>query len=565
MSRILLALALSSSAAWALTAGAADSPDPYQVRTVCTAYPVNIGRRLAVTNGAELQQALDSATAGDTILLTPNASYIPTAPEGSFILRNRQVPAGQWIIVRSASAAFETRGSLPPGTRVSDANAPLMPQIRATKTNAAAIKTAAGARGYRLVGLDIGVDSNLQQLTNLVELGSGTDASIDVEPSDIIIDRSYLHGNDAGNFRRGVLLNGAGLAVIDSYVANFHDVNSDSQALGGSNGPGPFRIVNNYLEAASENIMFGGADPAVPNLVPSDIEVRRNLSTKRSSWQTAQIPVKNAFELKNARRVLVDGNTFEHVWVSGQDGTAILFKSVNQDGKCTWCVTEYVTFRNNIVRGAGNGLVVNAAETGQRGLPLPQRANHVRLENVLFDDIGGSQWGGGGKLFRIFGGVTDVSITHVTSRTNGNGVLDPGDPSDSNPRLVFSYNIVERLNYGIGAGGDEGVKTLSRNFAPYTSKQNVLVNTSAAGSQVISDDALLARYPPTTWVAHGWADVGFQEGNSKLSKTSRFVAAGDDGKDIGADMDAIAGAHAVSARGGDGCGPQAVARPRVGR
>ena len=169
------------------------------------------------------------------------------------------------------------------------------------------------------------------------------------------------------------------------------------------------------------------------------------------------------------------------MWVSGQDGTAILFKSVNQDGKCTWCVTEYVTFRNNIVRGAANGLVVNAAETGQRGLPLPVRANHVRLENVLFEDIGGSQWGGGGKLLRIFGGVSDVSVTHVTSRANGTGVLDPGDPSDSNPRLVFCYNIVERLNYGIGAGSDEGAKTLSRNFAPYTYKQNVLVNTSAGG------------------------------------------------------------------------------------
>ena len=565
MSRILLALFLSSSTVWALSTGSVDSTDPYQVRAVCTAFPISIGRRVAVSTGIELQQALDSATAGDTILLAPNVPYVPSAPEGSFILRNRQVPAGQWIVVRSASAAFDGRGAIPAGTRVNETNAPFMPQIRATKTNAPAIKAAPGARGYRLVGLDIGADSALQQLTNLVELGSGSDTSIDTEPSDIIIDRSYLHGNDAGNFRRGVLMNGAALAVIDSYVANFHDANSDSQALGGSNGPGPFRIVNNYLEAASENIMFGGADPSVPNLVPSDIEVRRNLSTKRLSWQTDHVPVKNAFELKNARRVLVDGNTFEHVWASGQDGTAILFKSVNQDGKCTWCVTEYVTFRNNIVRGAANGLVVNAAETGQRGLPLPARANHVRLENVLFEDIGGSQWGGGGKLFRIFGGVSDVSVTHVTSRTNGTGVLDPGDPSDSNPRLVFWYNIVERLNYGIGAGSDEGVKTLSRNFAPYTYKQNVLVNTSAGGGQAISDDALLGRYPATTWVAHGWGDVGFQEGNSKLAKISRFVHAGDDGKDIGADVDAIAAGQAASSRGGDGCGPQAIPRPRGGR
>jgi hypothetical protein len=558
--RTILAFLFSTSAAWALASAAAQAPDPYQVRTVCTAYPVNIGRRVAVSNGVELQQALDNATAGDTILLTPNAAY--TATDGSFVLRDRHVPSGQWIIVRSASAAFDNGGAVPRGHRASDANASLMPQIRATRANAAAIKAAPGARGYRLVGLDIGADSSVQQLTNLVELGSGADTTIDSEPSDVIIDRSYLHGNDSGNFRRGMLMNGAAMAVIDSTIANFHDANGDSQAIAGWNGPGPFRIVGNFLEAASENIMFGGTDPAVPNLVPSDIEVRRNLSTKRLEWQAAHVPVKNTFELKNARRVIVDGNTFEHSWVSGQDGTAVLLKSVDQEGKCTWCVTEYVTFRNNIVRGAAHGVVINAAETGQRGLAMPQLVNHVRFENVLFEDLGGSQWGGGGKLLRIFGGVSSASFTHITSRANPTGILDPRDTADANPDLMFAFNIVERSSFGIGAGGDEGVKTLSRNFTPYTYRQNVLVNTSADTSQSLSDSALAARYPSSTWVAHGWSDVGFEAGTSKLSKASRYAHAGDDGKDIGADIDAIMAAQVESVRGGDGCGPTAVARPR---
>jgi hypothetical protein len=521
---------------------------------------VNIGRRTAVSTGVELQQALDNAAAGDTILLTPNVTY--TAPDGSFTLRDRHVPSGQWIIVRSASAAFDNGGAVARGRRATDANAPLMPQIRATRPNAAAIKAAPGARGYRLVGLDIGADSSLQQLTNLVELGSGADTTVDSEPSSIIIDRSYLHGNDSGNFRRGVLMNGADMAVVDSYIANFHDANGDSQAIAGWNGPGPFRIVGNFLEAASENIMFGGTDPAVPNLVPSDIEVRHNLSTKRLDWQAAHVPVKNTFELKNARRVVVDGNTFEHSWVSGQDGTAVLLKSVNQEGKCPWCVTEYVTFRNNIVRGAAHGVVINAAETGQRGLTMPQLVNHVRFENVLFEDLGGSQWGGGGKLLRIFGGVASASFTHITSRANPTGILDPRDTADANPDLLFAFNIVERSSFGIGAGGDEGVKTLSRNFTPYTYRQNVLVNTSADTTQSLSDSALAARYPSSTWVAHGWSDVGFEAGTSKLSKTSRYAHAGDDGKDIGADIDAIMAAQVESARSGDGCGPTAMPRPR---
>ena len=97
--------------------------------------------------------------------------------------------------------------------------------------------------------------------------------------------------------------------------------------------------------------------------------------------------------------VLVEGNIFENVWASGQDGTAIILKSANQEGRCTWCVTEYVTFRNNIVRAAAHCLLINAPEAGGRELPLPVRVNHVRIQNVLFDEIGWPPWGGG-KLFR---------------------------------------------------------------------------------------------------------------------------------------------------------------------
>jgi hypothetical protein len=533
----------------------ADIPaDPYQVKTVCTAPPVSIARRVDVANGAELQRAIDNAVAGDTILLAPGATYRSSAADGSFTLRNRGVLPGQWIVIRSNHSAFDPRASLGPGIRVSDANASFMPQIRAIK-NAPAIRAEAGARGYRLIGLDIGADPSVQSVINLVELGNATDTTVDTVPSDIIIDRSYLHGNDTGNFRRGVAMNGANLALLDSYVANFHDDDSDSQAVAGWNGPGPFKIVNNFLEAASENIIFGGGDPAIANLVPSDIEIRRNLSTKRLDWKAAKVAVKNAFELKNARRVIVEGNVFEHVWTSGQDGTAIVLKSVNQDGKCTWCVTEYVTFRKNIVRSAENGVVINAVETGKRGSPMPVAANHIRFEDVLFEDLTD-------KLLRIFGGATDLSFTHITSRSNPRGVLEPRDTQDSNPRFVFNFNIVERRLYGVGAGSNEGVKTLASNFSPYTYRQNIIVNTSAGTSQATSESALEQRYPATTWVLRSWNDVGFVPGTSKLATGSRYAHAADDGRDIGADIDAITAVQSGAGRSADGCGPIAVPRPR---
>src|SRR4029450_2191655 len=140
-------------------------------------------------------------------------------------------------------------------------------------------------------------------------------------------------------------------------------------------------------------------------------------------------------------------------------------------------------------RGAAHGLLINAAESGARGLPLPERANHIRIQNVLFRDIGGATWGGG-KLFRVFGGGSNVEIRHGTSTGNSPGILDPRSPSDLNPNLIFKYNIVERQYYGIGAGGDEGITTVTRNFAPYVYNQNVLVNTSRTTDQAITDAGL---------------------------------------------------------------------------
>jgi hypothetical protein len=212
------------------------------------------------------------------------------------------------------------------------------------------------------------------------------------------------------------------------------------------------------------------------------------------------------------------------------------------------------------VRNAAHGITINAAETGTGRAPLPPKANNIRIDNVLFDNIGGSQWGGGGKLLRIFGGVTDVSVTHITSRSNGNGILDPAG-GDANARFVFKYNIVERRYYGIGTGSDEGTKTLERNFGPYTYGYNVVVNTSGSTDQAISNRDLESRYPSRTWVVSGWSDVGFETGTSRLAAASRFIRAGDDGRDIGADVDAISRAQASGARVSDGCGePRAVPR-----
>jgi hypothetical protein len=255
---------------------------------------------------------------------------------------------------------------------------------------------------------------------NLIELGNRPASPAEL-PHHLIFDRVYVNGTPHVNLRRGIALNRAWTAIIDSAIADVHEVGADSQAIAGWDGPGPYKIVNNDLEGAGENVMFGGADPSIRDLVPSDIEIRRNRSFKPLAWRIGDPgyagrpwTVKNLLELKNARRVLIDGNLFEHNWAHAQAGTAIVFTVRNQDGTAPWSVVEDVTFTNNVVRHTGAGVGMHGID----GKPS-QPTKRILIKNNLFDDVSGARWGGGGRLFQAYNGITDLVIEHNTAFQDG--------------------------------------------------------------------------------------------------------------------------------------------------
>src|SRR3989442_11136381 len=190
-----------------------------------------------------------------------------------------------------------------------------MPKIVVGASSGHAIVAASGAHHFRLIGIELMAADGVTTF-DVVQLGTGSERSTDTLPHDIIIDRCYIHGLPGQAAKRGIALNGSRLAVIDSYLSEFKDQSQDTQAILGWNGPGPFKIVNNYLEAAGENVMFGGADPAIVNLVPSDIEIRHNHFFKPPSWRGAWAAVKKVFELKNARRPPLEANNFANNWLA---------------------------------------------------------------------------------------------------------------------------------------------------------------------------------------------------------------------------------------------------------
>ena len=200
-------------------------------------------------------------------------------------------------------------------------------------------------------------------------------------PSDLVIERSYVHGQSQSQVSRCIALNSARRsAVMDSYLHECHLNGFDSQAIMGWNGPGPFKISNNTLVGAGENIMFGGADPHISNLTPSDIEITRNYIYTPAAWKGVWTK-KNLFELKNAKRVLIQGNVLDGSWLDGQTGFAVVLKVSNQSGSCTWCQTSDLTFRNNIFRNIGAGFSIRgsrgaARSRGRTAVSCADRGQH---------------------------------------------------------------------------------------------------------------------------------------------------------------------------------------------
>src|SRR3989442_7755248 len=396
------------------------------------------GRVIAVPAGGNLQAALNDAQPGDVIDLPARAAFV-----GNFTLPNKSGAA--WITVRSSLYARLP----PPGSRVSPGDAVSMPKL-VTPTPVPALSTAPRAAHFRLIGIEITTTCPVH--FNLVLLESPRQTSIDAVPTDIIVDRCYIHGTPAGEIRRGVALNGARLAVIDSYLSDFHQRGADTQAIAGWNGPGPFKIVNNYLAAAGENVIFGGADPSILDLVPSDIEIRRNYLFKPLSWKIGEPAyagrpwrVKNLFELKNARRVVVEGNIFEHNWAHAQNGFAILFTVRNQDGRAPWSVVEDVTYVSNIVRDTGSGINI----LGRDDIHPSQQTRRILIKNNLFEDVNGPRWGGEGRLFQLLNGTADVIIEQNMGLQTGE-ILAAGPGPHAG--VIFRNNIV--LHNMARVGGD---------------------------------------------------------------------------------------------------------------
>jgi hypothetical protein len=498
--------------------GLAATP-PTAPQTFDTSYVAPTGATLTVTAGGDLQAALNQAQLGDTIVLQAGATFT-----GPFKLPNKTSGTG-WIYVVSSNLA-----SLPPpGQRVGPNNAVNMPKIVSRASNTA-LTTIANSHDFRFVGIEFSPVAGASVYT-LIPIGNA-DTSPATLANHIVFDRCYVHGDPAVNEWRGIEMDGAYVAVIDSYISDFQAEGFDTQGLWAYNTTGPLQIRNNYIEAAGENVMFGGADSREAALVPADIEISNNYFFKPLSLIATRYTMKNLLEFKAARRVVVTGNTFENNPAGAQAGFAIVITPRNQNGTAPWSVTTDIAVTSNTLINVGAGFDVLGQDNNHPSL-LTER---ILIRNNLVGVTGLN--GADARGFEFLGGGNDYTIDHNTLI---NSTLPPGfatstlamaqSPVSKVDNFVFTNNLSTQTHYGFfGSGVGEGTPALNGNFTSWIFSRNVIVD-GPAGS-----------YPAGNFFPAGVAAVRFANyagGNYTLAAGSPYKNAGTDGTDIGANLSAL--------------------------
>ena len=457
---------------------------------------------IKVPPGGNLQAAIDQASSGDIVELQAGAVY-----SGQINLSNK--PITDYVTIRSSTA-----DQLPPDKRVDPKQRGLMATIQSGILGRAAIVAAAGAHHYRFVGIEFTPSSSSYNY-GIVQFGKGE--SKENVPHDLEIDRSYIHPFKSGVTRRGIALNSSNTSIKNSYIEGIAFPGEETQGICGWTGSRNVKIINNYIEAGAENIMFGGADPDSADLIPQDIEIRGNELNKPAVWK-GKVTTKTLFELKNAKRVIFAQNFLTNNW----EGSAMRLTVRNQDNGAPFSTIEDVTIRDNLIKGAGEGINI----LGKDDTYPSQTMQGVNIVNNLFLNIGGREFEGMGYFIQVADG-RDITIAHNTVINTGNIATFYGElPAN----FVFRDNILSHGSYGI-----HGLDDVHTGLARSMFRGNVFMNLAGVGDGDTS-------FPHGNDFVKGLREVGFVDPISsdfRLTADSRYKRNATDGGDRGADPSTI--------------------------
>ncbi|MBA3578942.1 MAG: hypothetical protein H0W42_03055 [Gemmatimonadaceae bacterium] len=481
------------------------------------AEPVSAGNTIIVLGGAgsasAFQNALNAAQPGDTIRLEAGQTFT-----GNFIMPDKATGSTQEILITTTNPL--TAPSATERMNPTVAQTFNLPKLQ-SPNNQGALQAALYTHHWRIKHLEFlhglgGTPGGGQA----VSLGSGgTDQNtLEKVPHHLVLEGCYIHGSTTFGLKRGVGFNCAYGTVIRCHIDECWYPGADSQTILGWNGPGPFLIEDNYLVAGSENIMFGGADPAITNLVPADITIIGNHMTKPWEWLgQSNKQVKNVLEFKTGRRILVQYNLIERCWVAAQSGSGLNWKSVNQDGSHTLSRVEELLFRDNVIRDMSQAFSWLDVQVGAAGLPNPLPARGFELINNLFYRINSSDGKGGSGKFMHTTGIADVIMHHNTVFHGGLTFMSAGDRTNANWEVRF--NAFHDVPGGYGVKGDGQVEGTGGTFPTWFTGINFTKNLLADFNSARYD---VTNYFPATLAAAMYNDAANPETGAILHVDSPY-------------------------------------------
>lgn len=525
-----------------------------------------------VTTAAELTTVINAAASGSTICLQAGVTF-----SGHFKLRGHK---SSYVTLRSTEANLLPQQ----GRRVSPSDASHMAKL-ISPDKLSAIMIAPNSSRWRLVGLEIttavtagdgavvgriGVDGAAEQERQL---------TLAAMPHHVIIDRCYFHGSAVSSaaVSIGLPISGWHVAVMGSYFKDFRDSGGDNQAILIAFTTGKIIIENNFVEASGENIMVGGSDSPVPN-IPENIIIRGNHIWKDPARigycnVSNSYGVKNIFELKVGRKILIEGNIFENYWNTttgsnqancGSQWHAVVIKTANQGPCCqsgcpypddpsedtgSYNETSNLTFRYNKFVNIASGLMLARAAACWSELVAP--AGHkMHVHNNLFTGLGTNalttQIGVRGTIilgypFRIgdhYEGPSDMIVEHNTvaqpvasvqylsseAVTDTWGIQGGGYVQPYSMGLVFRDNIVSGTPSMKGAVNDS---TASTYWPGNIFQKNVIVSGTTN------------LYTSSNFYRPNYTGLFASASNYRLASGSPYANAATDGNDVGADIDAL--------------------------
>jgi len=444
---------------------------------------VQNGKAFNVQTSAQLQSALNAAQPGDTILLAPG-SYA-----GAFVAPAKNAAATAYITIRPALPD----SALPaPGQRVTPELAAGLPTI-VNNNGTSGLLFPTGSHHWRVE--NIAFTQNVRLAESFVSIWDtpppGTPLSKANEPHHIEFDQVYMHSSDSQWTKRGIAANGANITVTNSWIDNIKWEGADTQAIVSWTGSGPFMIANNYLEAAGENVMFGGGHSLIgQDGIPSDIVVRDNTLFKplkwwqqSPSWDGSHWTVKNLLELKMAKRVLIENNVMENSWPAGQLGYGIVLSPTNDINLDPWATVEDVTIRNNDVKNTTIGVAFT------RPGPYPTLpVSRVSITNNLFTGLKDAKtlnpFVTGGPLvdisesqyeFFIVGGPNNITINNnsfLFDNPKRVGYVEGAVTQFSLSNNIFGENPQDGVQ---GYSAISGLGAMQKFFSDGVVKQNAFV------------------------------------------------------------------------------------------